>query len=383
MRAFVAALLGAALIVALAACQPDQIPPAPTATANVATPVSVAGGRLVSTPGPTPTPAPTPSPTITPVPTATPTEVPVIAPGKRPSIGLVTSVDRDPRWRAARDAAERVGREAGVAVADVAGQPGDTARNAMRLADAGYDVVIVAAYNVPLGEWLAGRYPLTHFVVFGQLPDPAPANLSTLTFGEEEAGFLAGALAGWLTQRDLVAFVGGAPTEDVVKYRKGYEHGVRYVNSKAVVLGAYLDSFAAPEKGAEEARAQLAEGADILFAAGGTTAQGALEAVAGRGVAVIAAEVDPYSSLGAAAPLLASTAIVQIDQGIADVIRAAKHGALKSEMRSYGVAAGTVRLGPYHEWESRIPVAAKDQLANIQTGLQKGTIKTGVEIPVY
>lgn len=375
MRSTLAALLCAGLIFSLAACQPDQAPPAPGPTTPS---VSAFGGRT----GITPTPAPTA--TATPSPTPTPTEVPVAAPARRTwSVGLVAAADQEENLRVAGEALRLAARETGVEAAVVPAEPGDIARNAARLAEAGYEVVIVSGHNTPLGLWLAQRYPTTKFVVFGRVPDPPPTNLTGIDFAEDQAGFLAGTLAGWLTQRDMVAFVGGRPSEDVVKFRKGYEHGVRYVNAKAVVLGKYLDANNAPDKGAAEARAQLAEGADILFAAGGTTARGALEAAARQGVPVIAADPTVYISVPAVAPWLAGAAVVRTDRAIADVVRAARAGTLKGGTLAYDVKNGGVELGSYFDWAKRVPVEAQEELRQIFEGLRKGTVKTQVVIPDY
>ena len=327
---------------------------------------------------------PTPSATPTPLPTPTPTEVALTTPTRRTlSVGLVGSDDAEWRVLSAREGLQRAAREQDVEVFDLPSQPGDLARNASRLAESGYDLVIVASAHPEMGLWLAKRFPLTRFAVFGAIPDPAPANLVGLVFAEDQAGFLAGALAGWLTERDMVAFVGAGPTVEIVKYRKGYEHGVQYVNTKAVVLGKYLDSFTAPEKGAAEAAAQLDEGADVLFAAGGATALGALETAAERGVAVIASEVDPYQSRPAVASRLVAAALVRADVAVQEVIKATKQGAFKPGTLTFDAKNGGIALGPYHGAGTALPDEAKAQLRRIFDGLREGTIKTNVEIPEY
>src|SRR3990172_7260292 len=98
MRTFFTTLLGVVFVLALAACQPEQVPPVPAGQATV---VSAMG---VSARAETPTPAPSPTATPTPSPTPTPTEVVVISPSHSTlSVGLVTTADGNIRMRLARD----------------------------------------------------------------------------------------------------------------------------------------------------------------------------------------------------------------------------------------------------------------------------------------
>ncbi len=371
MRTFLTVLLSAAVVFSLAACQPDKVlePPQPTATLQ-----SVTGGRLS-------TPVPSSTPLLQP--TATPTEAALPTPAQPAfSVGLVGNPESEALLPLARAGLQRAATELGVETLALDVEPGDLARNAVRLAEAGYGLVIVASPNPPLAEWLAKRYPQVRFAVFGRVTDPPP-NLVGLWFAEDQAGFLAGALAGWLSQREMVGFVGARPSEEVVKYRKGYEHGVRYANDKVIVLGKYLESYTSPVDGAAEAVAQLDEGADVLFAAGGTTARGALETAAGRGVGVIAAGVDPYGSLPKVAPALITTVVVRADLAVQQVAKAAKEGTFKAGTLPFDVRNGGIELGPFHDWESKVPEAVKTQLREVFEGLQKGTVKTEVVVPEY
>ncbi len=372
MRTLLTALLGAALVFTLAACQPDKVPDPPQPTTTLQ---SVTGGRL-STPVPSPSPSPQPTPT--------PTEVALPTPARQVlSVGLVGSAEAEALLPPARAGLQKAAGELGVETFVLDTEPGDLARNAARLAEAGYGLVIVASANPPLGDWLAKRYPQTRFAVFGKAAEPTPANLMGLAFAEDQAGFLAGALAGWLTERAMVAFVGARPSEQVVKFRKGYEHGVRYADGQVVVLGKYLESFTAPAEGAAEANAQLDEGADVLFAAGGSTARGALEAAAARGVGVIAAGVDPYGSLPKVAPALVTAVVVRADLAVQQVVKAAKEGTFKAGTLAFDVRNGGIELGPFHDWEGKVPEAVKKRLREVFEGLQKGSIKTDVVVPDY
>lgn len=368
MRTFLTALLGAAVVFLVLACQTENPVAVSTATPTV-------GAVVYAIP-----PTPTSTATATPAATPTPTQVPIARP--RPgalSVGLVDSADIDlGRAPLARQGLERAAREFNLETLAITSPPGDLASNAMRLAESGYGLVIIVTPYPDLAAFVAERYPQTKFVTFGPGVQKQPPNLVSLLYAEDQAGFLAGALAGWMTKKDMVAFVGAEWTLEIVKFRKGYEHGVQYVNRQAVVLGNYVHAFSSPQKGWGEANAQLNEGADVLFAAGGTTARGALEAAAERHVMAIAAESDLYDTLPKVAPDLVSSALVRYDLGVYDAVKAAALNTFKAGVLTYDVTNGAIGLAPFHDWESKVPDEAKRHLQRTLEGLQKGTVKTDV-----
>jgi basic membrane protein A len=64
-------------------------------------------------------------------------------------------------------------------------------------------------------ERLAARYPGVHFILVDHEPLPDSKNVTGVIFAEDQAGFLAGALAGLMTERGTVGFVGGVPVAAV------------------------------------------------------------------------------------------------------------------------------------------------------------------------
>ncbi|MHB1130922.1 MAG: BMP family lipoprotein [Chloroflexota bacterium] len=373
------ALLGAALIFLLAGCLPE-LPGNPGVTTTPAATRVTGVTAVVQNQVPATTATPTPAPTSTPAPTPTPTQLPIVTPVRRAySVALIESQGIDlGRGALARQGLERAARELNLETYTLITPPADLASNAMRLAEAGYNLVVIATPYPQVAAFVAERYPGTRFVVFGPPLSKQTGNVANLVYAEDQAGFLAGALAGWLTQHDMVGFVGAEWTLEIVKFRKGYEHGVQYVNRLAPVLGNYVHSFEAPARGRAEALAQLDEGVDVLFVVGGTTAQGAMTAAADRGYPFIGAEADAYPSYQRLAPLQLSTALVRYDVGVYDAVKAAAQNAWQAGARVYDAGNGAVGLGAFHDWETRVPDEAKRQLQQIYEGLQKGTIKTDV-----
>ena len=80
--------------------------------------------------------------------------------------------------------------------------------------------------------------------------------MTGLVFNEDKAGFLAGALAGLLTESGTIAAVLGTDqVPPVVAFKEGYENGAEYTNPDINIIATYnpggLDTaFNDPEWGA-------------------------------------------------------------------------------------------------------------------------------------
>ena len=96
-----------------------------------------------------------------------------------------------------------------------------------------------------------------------------PENLVGIQSREDQGGFLAGVLAGLMTESKIVGGVYGIDVPAVVKFRNGFEQGVAYVDPEIEVLGVYHDSFQDVAGGAATAEQMIGQGADVIFGAGG------------------------------------------------------------------------------------------------------------------
>ncbi len=183
-------------------------------------------------------------------------------------------------------------------------------------------------------------------VLIDPLVPPAPLpNLAVVGFDVEQTGFLAGSLASIVSQSQIVAGVYGPAAGPDVQYRTGFEDGARYVNPGTRTLGVYQSGsdgtpYHDPVWGARQAAAFMAQGADVIFAAGGATGQGALLAAAQAGRACIAAENADGSSC------LLAVAVKHVDRAVASVVESAAHGTWFLGIHSLGLADDAIELSP-------------------------------------
>src|SRR5215831_2189091 len=117
----------------------------------------------------------------------------------------------------------------------------DYQKNLRLLGDNGYDTVIAVGFNLGAdAQTFAKAYPKVKVIMVDSAPDPgAPDNVVGLLFREDQAGFLAGAVAGLYTKTNVVGGVYGLDIPPVHRYRVGFENGAKYVNSAITTLGVY------------------------------------------------------------------------------------------------------------------------------------------------
>jgi basic membrane lipoprotein Med (substrate-binding protein (PBP1-ABC) superfamily) len=234
----------------------------------------------------------------------------------------------------------------------------------------------------------AQENPDVYFIGVDQfVAEPLP-NLVGIQFREDQGGFLAGALAAQMTETGIVAGVYGIDIPPVVKFRNGYEQGVAYINEQdgtdVQALGLYIDSFAAPDRGAAAAEQFIGDGADVIFGAGGPTGSGAITYAAQNDVFVIGVDQDEYVTTfgngeSPGAENIISSAVKRVDVGVYDMIAALANGEGFPESSLYVLSAenGGISYAPPHD--SPVPDEVIERMDEILAGLSDGSIETGVD----
>ena len=260
----------------------------------------------------------------------------------------------------------------------------DYGANIALFGDNNYDVIVTVGFALAEATLEAAeKYPDVNFIGVDQFQGEPVDNVAGLVFNEDQSGFLAGALAGMLTETDTVAAVLGTDlVPPVVAFKEGYENGARFVNEDVELISTYhpggLDvAFTDPEWGASTAAQALGQGADVIFGAGGKTGNGALVEVAsaaesGENVYCIGVDSDQWLTVPEAHPCLVSSAMKLITPGVFDLVKLAHDGEFPS-----GNFFGEAALAPFHDFDDEISQDIKDRLAEIEAGLTDGSIDTG------
>ena len=190
-----------------------------------------------------------------------------------------------------------------------------------------YDVLVLPGFNFAAIGDIAQANTDKYFIVVdatitdseGNALEGLP-NVYTMTFLEQESGFLAGLAAALSTTSGKVAVVNGIAFPSNVNYQFGFMAGVNYANAKygtsaecveiasfageaavpveglgTAVGGNYTGDFADQAQGKVVAQALLKEGVDVIFPAAGTAGNGCFTAIKEAGNAyAIGCDVDQY-----------------------------------------------------------------------------------------
>jgi basic membrane protein A len=189
---------------------------------------------------------------------------------------------------AAFNGAERWAKETGGTYKELEMQSEAQREQALRrLAESGANPVVMTGFA--FGDVLntvAPDFPDTKFAIIDMVVDQP--NVKSVVFTEDQGSYLVGMMAGLATKTGTVGFIGGMDIPLIRRFGCGYAQGVIAANPNAKVVlnmtGTTPAAWNDPVKGAELAKGQKAQGADVIYAAAGGTGVGVLQAAADEGI---------------------------------------------------------------------------------------------------
>ncbi|MEZ5684965.1 MAG: BMP family ABC transporter substrate-binding protein [Paracoccaceae bacterium] len=156
-----------------------------------------------------------------------------------------------------------------------------------RLAQSGANPIVMTGFA--FGDVLntvAPDYPETKFAIIDT--SVSQPNVRSVVFTEEQGSYLVGMMAAQASKTGTVGFIGGMDIPLIRKFACGYVQGVKAVNPEAKVIqnmtGTTPSAWNDPVKGSELTKAQISQGADVIYAAAGGTGIGVLQTAADEGI---------------------------------------------------------------------------------------------------
>jgi len=156
-----------------------------------------------------------------------------------------------------------------------------------RLAESGANPIVMTGFA--FGDVLntvAPDFPETKFAIIDMVVEQP--NVKSVVFTEDQGSYLVGMMAGLASKTGTVGFIGGMDIPLIRRFGCGYAQGVVAANPDAKVVlnmtGTTPAAWNDPVKGAELAKGQKAQGADVIYAAAGGTGVGVLQAAADEGI---------------------------------------------------------------------------------------------------
>ena len=207
-------------------------------------------------------------------------------------------------------------------------------------------------------------------------------NGESLFFAEDQAGYMAGVLAASLTKTNHIGVVGGlVVVPPVERFVEGYIDGAKATKPDIDVDFVYTTSFTDPPQGSSAAKQMIDSGADVIFAAGGLTGNGALEAACqATGVLAIGVDTDQYETLPSVQKCIVSSATKNIVEAVKNsLLRIAQDG-FTPGFHTDNAATNGIGLAPYHDQDANVPAEVKTLIETTFAGLADGSIVPKVTV---
>jgi basic membrane protein A and related proteins len=251
---------------------------------------------------------------------------------------------------------------------------GDYVPNLTTLAQQQFDLIVPVGFLMAdATNTVASKLPTANFAIVdysATLLKDKPQNVQGLLFKEQEAGYLAGYLAGlWAKDNNAkaVSTVGGQKIPPVDHYIAGFHAGAKEANPGIQTMNGYSQDFVDQAKCKEIALDQIAKGSKVVFQVAGGCGLGALDAAKEKGVQGIGVDADQ----GYLGDHILTSALKNVDVAVFEAVKRAQEGNFKGGTDVIAtVENGGVGLG-------KISAAGQkyaDQVKEIQDQIAAGEI---------
>ena len=299
--------------------------------------------------------------------------------GEKIKAGVVTDIgglnDRSFNFLANKgleDAQDELGVETRVLLSE---SNADYIPNLTTLTQQQFDVIVPVGFRMgDATNTIATKVPDASFAIVdypATILKDKPKNVEGLLFAEQEAGYLAGYVAGlWAKDNDAttVSAVGGEKLPPVDHYIAGFQAGAKAANPKIKTLYDYSQTFVDQAKCKELALDQIAKGSKVVFQVAGGCGLGALDAAKEKGVQGIGVDADQ----GYLGEHILTSAVKKVDVAVFNAIKRVQDGTFKGGTDViHNVANNGVGIGELNAEGQKYA----DQIKEIQDQIASGEIK--------
>jgi basic membrane lipoprotein Med (substrate-binding protein (PBP1-ABC) superfamily) len=246
--------------------------------------------------------------------------------------------------------------------------PADFEENFRQYGAQGYRLVIGHGFEFQAAAArVAPDYPGTIYICTSG--NAIADNLSGMNFAFEEASFQAGMIAGALTTSGIIGAIGGTELPPVRASFIAFERGAKMINPAVTVLVSYLGTWDDVAAGKEQALAQIARGADIVFQNSDAAGLGIFAAAREKNVLTFGAnanqnDIAPDHILG--------SVVIEWPKVMLTVAREVQDTAYRGTVYQFGMRRGMVSLVLNPKLESRIPADLRTRVDSVGVAIREG-----------
>ena len=256
--------------------------------------------------------------------------------------------------------------------------PADFEENFREYGARGFDVVFGHGFEFQdAAKRVAPRFPSTMYVTTSS--NSFGDNVAGISFSFADASYLAGVLAAHMSRSGTVGVIGGTELPPVKESFVAFENGVRRVNPNARVLTAFIGNWDDVSAGKEQALAQIASGADVIFQNADAAGLGVFQAARERsGVYVIGSN----SNQNAVAPAVTlGSVVIDLPHAFYAVASEVKSGQFRPRVVTFDAKSGIVELVLNPQLLPSIPRVAQATLDSVRAAMQSGEFSARTTSP--
>ena len=241
-------------------------------------------------------------------------------------------------------------------------------------ATAGNNLIVGEAFAVEAAaRKVAKDFPKVSFLM-GSSGKPQAPNFSVFDNYIQEPAYLSGMIAGGMTKSNKIGMVGGFPIPEVNRLMNAFMAGALEVNPKIEFSVSFINSWFDPPKAKEAAFAMIDKGADVMYA----ERFGVSDAAKEKGKLAIGNVINTQAQYP---DTVVASAIWHFEPSADRAIKLAKDGKFTAE--DYGqysmMKFKGSELSPLGTFDSKIPKAIKDKVAQRQKEILEGKFTVKVD----
>ena len=268
--------------------------------------------------------------------------------GEGLKIGLVTDtggVEDQSFNQSAWEGLQKAAKDFGVEVNYLSSSTdADYAPNIETFIDEDYDLIISVGFLLADATRAAAEAnPDVNFAIIDDSSCADLANVTCLTFKQEQASYLVGYVAGLMTEKDNVGFVLGMASDVMHLFGYGYCAGVLDANPNAKIQQGNANNFGDPSMGTTLTTNFVTNGADVVFHAAGATGTGVISECQSKGIMAIGVDSD-QSYL--APETVITSAMKRVDNAVYSTVSQLAEGTLKCGVAVYDLTNEGVDIAP-------------------------------------
>ena len=221
-------------------------------------------------------------------------------------------------WEGLQQAQEKYGKDKVQVKYVESSQEADYTPNIETFVEEDLDLIIGVGYKIAGAiEEAAKNYPEKEFAIVDHAYEKQPENVTSLVYEDNTSSYLAGLIAGKMTETNKVAFISGMESVVLNRFQYGYMAGVKAANPDCEVVVRCANSFNYAALGKSIANQMHKDGIDVIFTAAGAVGTGAIEAAKENGKMAIGVDTDQ----NALAPdNVITSAVKNVDVSVIDLI---------------------------------------------------------------